>query len=172
MKKLILKSLAVAIMGFMTTASYAALPSSGIEYNMATQQASNSRVTLSLTLYQKLMYKKPAQIVQYLKQQGCTLKKVDSYYITSVKGGYIYVFMKKPLKGVAPICFSTSDNNVYEAWARSFRKQGYDTDNMGSWYGVSGHWPSFRVDINGRTQTILFLESYPLKYNPKTNSYE
>lgn len=171
MKTKVFKLLVLVIIGiFSHSVSYASQPSTNL---VALQQTNSSRVTLSLTLYQQLICKSPTEILRYLKKQGCILQELpnQSSYWVKVKGGFINVFMKKPEWGVAPVLFCTKDKNVRAAWIRSLKKQGFETDNYGNWYGVNGHWPSFRIaDI--KNGTLLFLKSYPLKYNPKTNSYE
>lgn len=50
-------------------------PTSSPVQKTASQKKSTSSVSLSFSLFQKLMNMKPAVVAQYLKQQGCKVEQ-------------------------------------------------------------------------------------------------
>ncbi len=78
--KILLSLLIVVVVSIFAAASYSASPGSNGKVlsqstnKTATTKKKSTQISLSFTLFQKLMNMKPTAVTQYLKQQGC---KVD-----------------------------------------------------------------------------------------------
>ncbi len=94
-KKFILIILIVIVTNLANGVSYASQPMSKVPTtsNNASVKKGSTSVTLSFSLFQKLMNMKPTAVVQYLKQQGCKVEQSgDGIYSANVKGGAIFIY--------------------------------------------------------------------------------
>lgn len=94
-------------------------------------------ISLSFSLFQKLIDKSSTEVLNYLKQLGCVFKYQDGIYNASVKGGHILVYpnnYSRPRLGVGPVVFSTNDRKNCNLWRNSLDKAGYvDFAGNGLW---------------------------------------
>lgn len=168
----------VVVMNLANGVSYASQPMSKAtttSKNASVKKESTS-VTLSFSLFQKLMNMKPSAVAQYLNQQGCKIEHCgEGIYSTNVKGGAIYIYYPSyhsPRVGIGPVEFYTQDLKVLYAWYDALRNADYGVySNDGLWSkerNVSAY-PIFGVvnnldydsgeDYSGGC--TLYLKSYP-----------
>ncbi len=170
--------LIVVVTNLANGVSYASQPMSKVPTtsNNASVKKGSTSVTLSFSLFQKLMNMKPTAVVQYLKQQGCKVEQSgDGIYSANVKGGAIYIYYPNyhsPRVGIGPVEFYTQDLKVLYAWYDALRNADYGVySNDGLWSkerNVSAY-PIFGVvnnlgDDSGEDYSggcTLYLQSYP-----------
>lgn len=180
--KKLLSLLIVVVVSILTATSYSASPvSNGKALSQSTNKTAQTKkksaqISLSFTLFQKLMNMKPAAVAQYLKQQGCKIEQCgEGIYSANVKGGAIYIYYPSyhsPRVGIGPVEFYTQDLKVLYAWYDALRNADYGVySNDGLWSkerNVSAY-PIFGVvnnldDDSGEDYSggcTLYLKSYP-----------
>lgn len=178
----IVKIIIFAIMSMISAVSYATQPVSNTKSNSLTTsntasvKKGSTSVSLSFSLFQKLMNMKSSAVAQYLKQQGCKVEQCgEGIYSANVKGGDIYIYYPSyhsPRVGIGPVEFYTQDLKVLYAWYDALRNADYGVySNDGLWSkerNVSAY-PIFGVvnnldDDSGEDYSggcTLYLKSYP-----------
>lgn len=160
------------------TVSYANPPVSKGKATSSNQKNSPQKknmfsVSLSFTLFQKLINMKPAAVVQYLKQQGCKVEQggVGLYEVKLKNGGITiyYPSYHSPRRGIGHVEFYTSDRNIYQQWLKSLRNADYTYFQNDIWIGDNAHKPEFGVmnnignEMDGADYSgtaTLFLSAY------------
>lgn len=148
-------------------------------------QKAPQQIALTFDLFQKLMYKSMAEVVQDLKNMGCVIEASHEVRFASVPHGYITVDpTRKQFDGIGVglVTFTTSDINVYRSWCAALKKADYEPAGNGVWCGDNGHKPCFGIlkgpieDENDEYNTVdgytLYVQSFPMRYNEKTGTYE
>ena len=164
------------------TVSYADPPASkGKTFSSKIQktvpQKSSNTVSLSFSLFQKLMNMKSAAVAQYLKQQGCKVEQSgDGIYEAKVKGGTVYIFYPSyhsPRIGIGPVEFCTGDLKVCYSWYDALRNAEYGVySNDGLWskernvsaypiFGVLNTFGTGREDDDYAQSCTLYVKAYP-----------
>lgn len=142
------------------------------------QKKSTLAVSLSFSLFQKLMNMKPAAVTQYLKQHGCKVEQGgEGLYEANVKGGTIYIYYPSyhsPRAGIGPVEFCTGDLKVCYAWYDALRNADYGVySNDGLWskernvsaypiFGILNTLGAGREDDDYANGCTLYLKAYPL----------
>ena len=179
-KMKVLQIILLIVFSVGATVSYADPPASkGKTFSSKIQktvpQKSSNTVSLSFSLFQKLMNMKSAAVAQYLKQQGCKVEQSgEGVYEVKVKNGGITIFYPSyhsPRRGVGPVEFYTSDRNIYQQWVKSLQNADYTYLSDDIWVGDNAHKPEFGImnNIGNKMEgadysgtATLFLSAYPM----------